>query len=520
MGGGMVKFSAWISGFIGGALLFAFGVVPCLAVPTIPTTYLKPVYSLPLTFDPIKMNDTASLVVANLLYDGLLRFSPTLKLEGALAEQWKTSTDGKVLTFLLRTNARFHDGSPVTADDVVISLRRAVGRESQVRKYYESIEGAAEFAISGNPAKLGIRAINERTVEIHLTYPFPPFLSILAGATAKVLPAKNLSKNNFFSAPVGSGPFRFVRKNRAPQKELVLSRFEGYYSGVAALETLILREVSEEDATRLATQGIAHDLANFPLSASKRVFQTGNRIASPVSATWIIGLSAKLPPFNRKAVRQAFRAAVDTEGFRKKFFPDAIPAYGYVPPGIAGYRRSPAEPLKLGASVKEKIRIAIPKELENHDAMKAFLEMNLQSRGWKVEVAVLPWDELMKGYTGKTLQAFVVSMNMDYPDAEFLLQNFVSSNPDNFSGISDPKIDALLVKARSEQDRSKRNKLYEEAIRLVDDAAVTVNLFHPRANYWVSSCVEGFIPNILADVYIDYRNVALKPGCGERSATQ
>lgn len=500
--------------------MLAFGAEPCLAAPAIPTTYLKPVYSLPLTLDPIKMNDTASLLVANLLYDGLLRFSPTLKLEGALAEKWKTSADGRVLTFTLRRNAWFHDGTKVTANDVVASLRRAVGPESQVRKYYESIEGAAEFANSGNPAKLGIRALDERTVEIRLTYPFPPFLSILAGATAKVLPAKNLSTKNFFTAPIGSGAFRYVRRNEAPQKELVLSRYDGYHSGVPALETLILRETNEEEATHLATQGLAHDLANFPLSATKPVFQSGNRIASPVSATWVIGLSAKLPPFDKKSVRQAFRAAIDADGFRNKFFPDAIPAYGYVPPGIAGYRRSPADPLKQGKPTKEQIRLAIPKELENHDVMKAFLEKNLQSRGWNVEVAVLPWDELMKGYTGKTLQAFLVSMNMDYPDAEFLLQNFVSSNPDNFSGLTDPQIDRLLRKARTERDRGQRNKLYEEAIHLLDDAAVTVNLFHPRANYWVSRCVEGFTPNILADVYIDYRKVALRPGCGEGRAAR
>jgi len=513
----MIRLSAWISGVICGALLLASGAVLCQAAVT-PSTYLKPVYSLPLTLDPIKMNDTASLVVANLLYDGLLRFSPTLKLEGALAETWKTSADGKVLTFTLKKNARFHDGTAISANDVVVSLRRAVGRESQVRKYYESIKGAQEFAKSGNSASLGLRALDERTVEIRLRHPFPPFLSILAGATAKVLPAAKLAKKNFFSAPIGSGPFRFIRKKATPAKEIVLSRFEGYLSGTPAIETLIIRETDEAEATRLATEGLAHDLANFPLSATKPVFQKGRRITSPVSATWIIGLNAKLPPFDQKSVRQAFRAAVDTEGFRQKFFPDAIPAYGYVPPGIAGYRRTPTDTRKPGNPVKDKIRLVIPKELENHGAMKEFLEASLT--GWNVEVATLPWDELMNGYVGKTHQAFLVSMNMDYPDAEFLLQNFVSSNPDNFSGLFDPGIDALLKKVRAERDRGRRNKLYEDAIRLIDDAAVTVNLFHPRANYWVSPCVKGFTPNILADVYIDYRSVALKPECGEKRAAR
>ena len=72
-------------------------------------SYVKAVYSIPLSLDPIKMNDTASLAVGNLLYDGLLKFSPTLKIEGALAESWSTSKDGKILTFKLRKNIFFHE---------------------------------------------------------------------------------------------------------------------------------------------------------------------------------------------------------------------------------------------------------------------------------------------------------------------------------------------------------------------------------------------------------------------------
>ena len=60
--------------------------------------YIKAVYSLPLSLDPVQMNDTASLVAGNLLYDGLLRFSPTLEIVGALAESWSTSADGKAIT--------------------------------------------------------------------------------------------------------------------------------------------------------------------------------------------------------------------------------------------------------------------------------------------------------------------------------------------------------------------------------------------------------------------------------------
>jgi len=105
-------------------------------------------------------------------------------------------------------------------------------------------------------------------------------------------------------------------------------------------------------------------------------------------------------------------------------------------------------------------------------------------------------------------------MNMDYPDAEFLLKNFESTSPDNFSGLKNKKLDLLLKATRRQQDRKKREALYLKALKLTEESAVTINLFHPRANYWISNCVEGFEPNILSDVYIDYSKVSLKSDCG------
>lgn len=471
--------------------------------------YVKGVYSLPLSLDPIQMNDTASLVAGNLLYDGLLRFSPTLKLEGALAESWSTSPDGKTLTFKIRKSAKFHDGADVTAEDVVASLTRALAPESKVRKYYDCIEGADD----ASKATIGIQALDEKTLAIKLKHPFPPFLSVLAGATAKVLPKKWLTSKTFFDSPVGSGPFRFVAKV-LQEKRLILEGFNGYYLGRPKLDQLVLQETTEAEALRFAEEGKIHDLASWPLIGSETVFNFGQKITSPVAATWIIGLNTKKAPFNSKQTRNNFRDSIDTEGFRKKFFPDAIASFGYVPPGLPGHVSSRRKNDNRKSTIKNKISIIIPEALSQHQEMKKFLEGNLREKGWNVEVVPMAWDKLMDGYVNKGHQAFLVSMNMDYPDAEFLLKNFQSSNPDNFSGLSDKRLDELLERARQSQDRQKRQALYKEAIELVDDSAVTVNIFHPRANVWASTCVQGLRPNILSDVYINYAQVSLTKDCG------
>jgi len=482
------------------ALLFILALGPSVsAQAATPKIYIKGVYSLPLSLDPVQMNDTASLVAGNLLYDGLLRFSPTLKIEGALAEDWFTSADGRAITFKLRSGAKFHDGSRVTSDDVVASLSRALSAESKVRKLYDCIQG--------------IKAIDPQTVVIQLTHPFPPFLSVLAGATAKILPKKGLTTKNFFEKPIGSGPFRLMSREAAPFRRLVLEAFSEYYQGRPKLDQLVLQETSEAQALDLAADGQIHDLANWPLTGEEPVFLKGQKITGPVASTWIIGLNTKIPPFNSKKVRQKFRQAVDVEGFRKKFFADAIPSYGYVPPGLPGHLSSGVQEASIGAASKSKIKIVIPDGLQQNKEMKTFLESNLRSKGWNVEVVAMAWDKLMEGYVGKAHQAFLVSMNMDYPDAEFLLQNFQSTNSDNFSGLKNAKIDALLSEARTTQDRKKRQELYRSALALVNDAAVTVNLFHPRANIWASKCVLNLHPNILSDVYIDYAQVSLADNC-------
>lgn len=458
------------------------------------------------------MHDTASLAAGNLIYDGLLKFSPSLEIQEALAESWSTSSDGKTLVFKLRPNLKFHDGSPITAEDVVYSLARAVSAESSVRKYYDCIQGTDEKNGRQDITKVGIKAIDSNTVEIKLKNPFPAFISVLAGATAKILPKKYKDNKKFFDSPTGSGPFRFLSKD-AINKKIILEAFDSYYQGKSKLDKFVLLETSENIASELAKKNEVLDLASWPLTSNNPLFKNGKKITSPVAATWIIGLNTKAAPFNTIEVRKSFKEAFDSEGFRKNFYPDADQAFGYIPPGLPGYNNGPSLKSVQVKSVRKKITIVIPQELSDASKMKKFMEHNLKEKGWNVEVMPMAWDKLMDGYSKKKYQAFLVSMNMDYPDAEFLLRNFESNNSDNFSGLSNKKLDDLIRISRAETDKTKRAELYKEAIKLLDDSSVTINLFHPRSNYWISNCVEGLEPNILSEVYIDYTRVTINEAC-------
>lgn len=477
--------------------------------------YVKSVYSLPVSLDPAQMNDGASLVFSELVYEGLLRLTPDYGFEGALAESWSTSPDGKALTFTLKKNAIFHDGAKITSQDVVASLTRVVGPHSKVFSYFDVLDGAKEFRSGKRKSVAGLKAINERTVEIRLSKPFPPFMYVLAGATAKVLPFRAATEAGFFNRPIGSGPFSFARiESTAPRKQLVLRRSQESAPGSGNIQEFVLEESTEDEARKLGLKGDIHDLSSWPLTGTEEVFAVGQHLTSPVAHTWIIGLNTRLGPFKDLNMRRLFKSQFDSESFRKKFYPDAVPSFGYIPPGFPGFIREKNDSRKVDSKApRSKLVVTIPQGLAQEAAIKSFIEESMKLKGWNIAVNVLPWNELMRAYEAKSLQAFLVSMNVDYPDSEFLLRNFESGNPDNFSGTKDQVLNDLLARARMTVDRVKREAIYKKAAERLEELAPTVNLFHPRAHIWIHKCVRGFEPSLLAEAYIRYQNVSLDEAC-------
>jgi ABC-type transport system substrate-binding protein len=96
--------------------------------------YIKAVYSKPVSYDPAQMNDGASLIFSELVYEGLLRFTENYGIKAGIAESWETSEDGKTITFIINPKAKFQNGEKVNANDVVVSLSRVLAPESKVFK--------------------------------------------------------------------------------------------------------------------------------------------------------------------------------------------------------------------------------------------------------------------------------------------------------------------------------------------------------------------------------------------------
>jgi ABC-type transport system substrate-binding protein len=410
------------------------------------------------------MTDTVSLSVATQIYDGLLEFDSHFEVRPALAESWVISNGGKTITFKLKRGVKFHDGSELTSADCVASFERLLSSKSVVYKYYDIIQGASEFKNGQVKQVKGLKAPDKYTFIIELKNKFPPFTTVLTSGTAKILPKHLVNASDFFKQPVGTGPFKVIKSD---EKEIRLVKFNEYWRETAKLEQITFKVLSEEETINAGQSGIIHDAVTYPLNGDEPIFKNGQHLTVPLAATWIIGLNARLAPFQDKATRQTFKSAFSPDEFVNKFYPGQLAANGgYIPPGFPGYMKTSKE-YQSNKINKKLITLFVPIELAKAPAICKYLEESFSKNGFNVKAVPIKWEEFEKRYNAKTMQAFLFSSNSDYPDTEFLARNFESNNPDNFTGAHSKKLDQLINLARKTDSRIERGKLYEENMIII-----------------------------------------------------
>jgi peptide/nickel transport system substrate-binding protein len=196
---------------------------------------LAPVY-----FEPAEAPGIVTpFMIYYALHDALVKPMPGQILAPSLAESWTESPDGLVYEFALRRGARFHNGDPVTAEDVKFS--------------FERYRGVASKSFKARVA--AVEVVDPQRVRFRLARPWPDFMTFLgtpATGAGWIVPKKYVEKvgdEGFKKAPVGAGPYRFV--SFTPGIEVVLEAFEGYWRKVPSVKRLVLKSVPEE-STRLA----------------------------------------------------------------------------------------------------------------------------------------------------------------------------------------------------------------------------------------------------------------------------
>ena len=457
------------------------------------------------TIDPALTQRGAGGIVGA-IFSGLVTLNNRLEVAADLAEGWEVSDDRTVYTFTLRDNARFHDGRAVTAHDFKYSWERALHpyTESTVAETYLGDIVGGEALASGEAETLeGVQALDDLTLQVTITDPFPYFLAKLTYPTSFVVDRDNVETGDTWTdSPNGTGAFKLKTWNK--DQLLVLERNEDWYRGAPALAHAVYRifagrpmqmyERGEIDMTRIGIHDI--DRARDPANALNADLREGTALC-----TSYLGFNVSRPPFDDPKVRQALALVLEVDkqlevthkGLSKR-------AAGFVPPAMFAHNES-LEPTPF----EPETAIRLLEEsgyggAENLPPIKSFSDDDAIHWAWRehlgleVEaVSVFEFADFLERLDKKELGVFSTGWCADYPDPQnFLDVLFHSESEGNRFDYSNEDVDALLEQAAVEEDPDRRAELYQQAESLVLDDWVAVPLRHSTRNVLVRPYVKGY----------------------------
>jgi oligopeptide transport system substrate-binding protein len=459
------------------------------------------------TLDPALVQDMTSHRFVSLLFSGLVTLDSDLQVVPDLAERWEVDDSGTIYTFYLHEDARFHDGTPVTAQDVVYSIDRAAdperGSVKRAQSYLDDIVGVLDRTSGKAGSISGLKALDDHTVQITIDAPKPYFLAKLTYPTSFVVNKENVeqTRTKWTAHPIGTGPFKMAENGHT---QMVLDAFDDYHRGRPNLDRLTfvyrgqsmnLYERGELDVIEIGAEYIDRVLdPNDPLHDDLR-------IVSQVDV-WYIGFNVAKPPFDDRHVRRAFAYATNKVAIAEIALNKMVlPAKGILPPGVPGYNPD-LEGLSYNAqrALDEMVQSEygdatelppITLTVTGPETGEMLAEMYKQTLGVDIQVQVVDWGEFLSGLDAQEYQMFSLGWIGDYPDPQnFLDMLFHSQSAYNHSAYSNPDLDALVEQARVEQDTDKRLTLYQQAEQILVEDAPWIPLYHSGGYYLVRPYVR------------------------------
>jgi len=456
----------------------------------------------PAGLDPVRGPSGMSHVVMDQVYSTLMSLTPDNEVEPDLAESYELSDDGRTYTFKLREGVKFHNGDPLTSEDVKFTFDRL--REPDSGYSYGSQVATIERVEAPDP----------HTVVFHLSEQTAPFLVYMAFPGSSIVPKKLVeSGHNLNSHPIGSGAFKFVKYE--PKNVISFVRNPDYYEpGKPYLDGMEWRIISDTSALTTALVSGGADFTNVvPPQDWKRMKSTSGLVTESVvgsSYNWLLPNNST-KPFDDPRVRQAISYALNRENLvNGAFFALATPILGGVVPEwswayapdveFTGPKGDPAKAKALLAQAGYpdgfSTSMTIASSFPNLMAMAPIIQQDLEKVGIKAKIGTVEipryWDEVWGTSNFDVTTMYWVSPLVD-PD-DFLYNNYHSKMPINVQKYANPRMDSLLDQAKSTPDQAERKQLYAEIQRLsMEDMPIV-----PLVNGWVlfayTDKLQGFKP--------------------------
>lgn len=487
----------------------------------------------PYTLDPATANEALSNSYIMQIYSGLMKLDNNLNPVPDIAASMPTvSSDGLTYTFHLRTDVKFSDGTPVTADDFQYSWNRAANPSTNsptAATYLGDIVGVNDV-LSGKATQIsGIKVIDSYTLQVTINAPESYFLYKLTFPASFVVEKSNVdSGTNWWQTPIGTG--RFKVQEWKPQTEFILARNDLYYGDKPKItEVDMVLNSTTSDMDLFETGQI--DLTSPPAEYYDQIMDTSGPFyqdlsMSPSLSVDYIGFNCKEAPFNDPDIRQAFCLAIDKDTILDLTYRNmAQKAEGILPPGIPGYNSDIAgldfDVSKAQALIKAStygsvsnlpsVTLTIAGEGGSIDPLiQALIYQWKQNLGVDVQVRQLDPQVYYSQLPQEEDQMYYSGWIADYPyPQDFLDILFSSGSSYNYGGYSDPQFDSLIQQANQEQDQTQAFTLYQQAEQLMVNDAACLPLTFSKTYLLVQPWVKNLTVNDLG--IMDFDDVTISP---------
>lgn len=455
-----------------------------------------------------------------MMFEGLGRLTKDHNAVPGAADRWET-TDGKVWRFYLRKDAKWSDGTPVTAKDFEFAFLRRLDLKTgyDFAWFYMDIKNAKGFN-SGkitDPKEVGVRALDDYTLEMELEGPTPYWPLIVSFRTSGPVPKHIVEKvgNDWSTNPatlISNGPYKIDKWEKGRRFELVLDPlYNGPHKGYLERFTKTFGEwdnyfpayeagenESIIDIAALSPGNLAR-VENDPVM-SKELHKYTDFL------TWYIFFQTKKPPFDNLKVRQAFSHAIDRDTLCKTAMASqGVPAYGMLPPGYPGNQGDKLNGIQNYDVAQAKRLLAeagfpdgkgfptIDMWLRNPTAQIKMAAETIQAmykENLGVNINVKPQEQkiYMDGMRAYAMPMSLISYEYDYVDPSNLLGGvWHSVEKGGRHDWASPAFDKLVDDAKGLMDTQKRLEMYNEAERILVSDVGGVFVWHPiRILIWKS----------------------------------
>ena len=447
------------------------------------------------------------------LHDGLVRPLPGQKIGNSLAESWMESPDGLSYEFKLRRGLKFHNGEPVTAEDVKFSFERYKGAGAK------ELQARVEH----------VEVVDPLTVRFRLKTPWPDFMTFYgtsATAAGLVVPKRYLAQvgdEGFRKHPVGAGPYKFV--SHQPGVEVVLEAYTGHWRRVPNVKRLIMKSVPE-GTTRVAMlkrgeADIAYALDGPEAEDVKRDPRLTLLASRHASIFWIEFAEQWDPksPWHDKRLRLAVNLALNRKGINEAACLGYCPPAGVIVPRVMDYALQveppPYDPQRARRLLAE---AGYPQGLDAGElvpippfftAAEAVVN-DLNAVGIRVKMQVLERAAFYAAWREKKLRGLFLTAVGNSGNAASRVEAFIYSKGSYAYG-GYPDIDQLFQEQARERDPAKREALLHRIQQLTIDRVMFAPLMDFRALMGVGPRMAEHAINVVPmTLFPSYEDMRLK----------